>query len=253
MKILKGLLLGGAMLCATPSQADLFVSGDSNIFGSVATTFSLLPENQTFLKNIMGSSVLLQGTTTPFMTSQMSGVSSYLTGAGLSHTLLGSGAALTASEFAGHDLFVGFAPSDGYSAGEIALMADFLASGGSVLLTGENAHPDFAATNGYVNAALVALGRSRQIFPDILDPGFNVASIATSNAYTAGTAGFRYAAASEVRGGTALYKSLGGVTFLAVEAVAPPVPEPSSWALMVLGIGAVGAALRHRKTSISFA
>ena len=33
----------------------------------------------------------------------------------------------------------------------------------------------------------------------------------------------------------------------------PVVPEPSAWALMILGFGAVGAAMRRRRTSVRFA
>ena len=33
----------------------------------------------------------------------------------------------------------------------------------------------------------------------------------------------------------------------------PPVPEPASWALMLLGFGALGGALRARKATVSFA
>ncbi len=33
----------------------------------------------------------------------------------------------------------------------------------------------------------------------------------------------------------------------------PPVPEPASWALMLLGFGALGGALRARRSSVTFA
>jgi hypothetical protein len=33
----------------------------------------------------------------------------------------------------------------------------------------------------------------------------------------------------------------------------PPVPEAATWAMMVAGLGIVGAAMRRRKTAVSFA
>jgi predicted extracellular nuclease len=34
---------------------------------------------------------------------------------------------------------------------------------------------------------------------------------------------------------------------------AAPIPEPASWAMMILGMGVAGASLRHRKTAVRFA
>ena len=48
----------------------------------------------------------------------------------------------------------------------------------------------------------------------------------------------------------------GGVRFArsgTVSAVAGAVPEPTTWAMMVVGLGLVGASMRRRKVAISFA
>jgi hypothetical protein len=33
----------------------------------------------------------------------------------------------------------------------------------------------------------------------------------------------------------------------------PGVPEPASWAMMIAGLGVVGASMRRRKSAVSFA
>ena len=251
MKLFRFLAALVAMFAALPASAALFVSGDSNIFNNI-TTFA---PNQQFLKNISGSNVLIQNTTVPFLTTQAGDISTYLTSQSITNTVLGSGSVLSAANFVGRSLFIAFGPADAYSGSEVAAMNAFLGGGGSILFTGENNDPSFATTNNAINAALTALGSGMQIVPDLIDPGFNTANIITANTYTAGTAGFQYAATSRVSGGTALYGTLtGNQPFLSCEncrAVTPTVPEPATWGMMLLGFGIVGGALRRRSGQLA--
>lgn len=45
---------------------------------------------------------------------------------------------------------------------------------------------------------------------------------------------------------------MGTVTQVVTGLRAPPVPEPSTWAMMILGFGLVGGALRRRQLSVKF-
>jgi PEP-CTERM motif len=253
MRLFRFLAMIVAMFAALPASAALFLSGDSNIFGASGTPFTGLAANQSFLLNIAGNNVLIQDTTADSLTVQVPVVSTYLTSQSITNTVIGSAATLTAADFVGRTLFIGYAPVNNYTAGELALMSAFLGRGGSILLTGENSNPVFTGVNAAVNAALAGLGSGMALVPDTIDAGFNTATVLVANAFTAGTTGFQYAATSRVTGGTGLYATVSGrQTFLAVEGAATPaVPEPASWALMLLGFGIVGGALRRRSASLA--
>lgn len=40
---------------------------------------------------------------------------------------------------------------------------------------------------------------------------------------------------------------------LVADPVTPSVPEPATWAMMIVGFGLVGGAMRRRKTTVAFA
>lgn len=236
-----------ALACfAVPANAALIASGDSNIFGR-GGPFDIVP-NQRFLLNIAGQNVLLQDIDGGFSNAEhMLNVSAFLTGQGIANTLRPSSAVLTDADFDGRSLFIGFAPQDAYTDGEIAAMQAFLARGGHIILTGDNSN--FLDVDARVNAALASLGGGLRLGSTTIDAGFLTANLLTANAITLGTDGFQYAATVEVFGGTPLYGTLtGNRPFLAfVGDLAPGVPEPTSWAMMILGFSAAGAALRHRE------
>ena len=45
----------------------------------------------------------------------------------------------------------------------------------------------------------------------------------------------------------------GGVSILLDDGLSGPVPEPASWAMLIAGMGVVGAAMRRRRAAVSFA
>lgn len=65
-----------------------------------------------------------------------------------------------------------------------------------------------------------------------------------------------YELSSPASSGTWSTVDLGSKTLSHLEffgTVAPPIPEPASWALMIAGLGTVGFAMRRRRTTVSFA
>lgn len=239
-----------ALTLCGPAQAALFVSGDSNIFGSLPNPFTALPANQQFLRNIAGGKVLLQNTDTGFLSVQIPVVADWLTSQGIANTVLAVDAEITAADLAGASLFVGYAPFDAYTAGELAALLAFLDGGANVLLTGDNLFPNFTVSNAAVNEALDAWGSDIDLVPGLIDSAFNTAVILSDNIYTTGTAGFQFAATSSITGGVPLYGTLDGTPFLVVDRfvdIPGGVPEPATWAMLILGFGLVGTAARRRR------
>lgn len=238
-----------AALACGSADATIYVSGDSNIFTNTGNSdqFTEVAANQRFLRNIAGSNVLIQSSAT-YATPVGAGIGTYLTSQGITNSVLASGALLTAADFTGRSLFIGFLPSNGYTSSELTALSTFLTGGGDVILTGENSASIFTASNSAINSALQSLGSSMRIGADSGQGGYQTATILTANAASAGTTGLQYAAPSLVTGGTGLYATNTGGVFLAFEGTvrSPAVPEPATWAMMMLGFGSVGAAMRRR-------
>jgi hypothetical protein len=244
---------------STPAYAALFVAGDSNIlgvqgqFGFNGETFTA---NQQFILNIAaGGGVTFQNSSLTNLGDQDSALTNFLLAQGLPlMRYVGPNATLTADDFAGKSLFIGFAPNNSYTSGELTLMSNFLAGGGNILLTGEN-QANFSGLNARINTALASLNSQMRLGEASIGAGVvETASVVSNASVVANTTGFRYVYTTVVTGGIALFQTQGGEgAVLAAEGitlppVTPGVPEPASWAMLIAGFGLTGAAMRRRRT-----
>lgn len=238
--------LGVTALSAAPASAALFVSGDTNVLNQLGVA-----ANQTFFSNIVeGTNVLVQDSTRTFLSTQADDAVNFYNGNGFTASLFGANNTVTAGDLTGVDLYIAVARNNAFTLSETAAIAGYLAAGGNVLVTGENAAPEFADLNALINVLLTDLGSSMQIVPATLDGGgFATANLLGPSPFLTGTAGFQYAATSEVTGGLALFGTESSNTaFLSVEGmIGGAVPEPATWAFMIFGFGAIGGAMRRQR------
>lgn len=230
------------LLMASPSaQADLFVSGDTNLIDCLLGIHNGAPldaGNQQFFKNLLegASKVVILDSSVPFL--QNAGEDArdfYNSLPGVAADLIAG--TVTAGHLAGAKLFIAPAPNDSFLHSEVAAINTLLASGGNVLLTGENADPLFTVSNNAINQLLQGVGSSMSIAPDFTEAGFNPATILPSP-FTVGVTTFQFAYSSRVVGGSPLFRSLAGKIFLASEALA--VPEPGTMVLLLLCVAVSG-------------
>lgn len=237
-----------ALGAAGTAAATVILSGDSNIFSPIdgSSNGPLDPNNTTFALNILGdaSDVLIQGPDTGAIEPPTNALQTlYAAQSGVSSTLVSTSTVLGAADFDGVDLFVSLVP-DTYSSAETTLISDFLTSGGTVFLVGEN-NQFFSASNSAINALLSDLGSEMSLGASSLDTGFQVAGGSVfADPLTAGVSALTYAFTNTVSGGEALAAALDGQTFIAVEAgaVVPPIPLPAPVALLgaaLLGLGSL--------------
>lgn len=176
-------------------------------------------------------------------------------------------------------LFILQFPKFTLNAGEIATINNFVRGGGNLLLLGEfrdagtvypgDTIPEGTIANGILNELLAGVGSTIRLANDFTGGvGRFITTDIVATPFMTGITSFGYGAVSSVTGGQALiqaptgYDGLEVATFFAMEQMesggfveVPPmggtVPEPSSWAMMILGFGVIGVSLRRRKLATS--
>jgi len=250
--IMTAALIGMTMLGAERANAGLIVvSGDENITDAlVGNGTAVNAGDQRFFTTVLGLGTVVdvQGTDLSGVDTPVANINGfYNTLSGVSSSI--QSGPVTAASLSGVSLFVSAIPATAFSSAEILALSAFSTAGGSLFLLGDSG--SFSPTqDANLNALLVGLGSSLQIVPDILDPGFRTvggSQIAT-NPLTTGVTSFTYAFVSQVSGGTSLFTTSGGQTFIAeTGAAATSVPEPATLALFGAGLAGLGALRRRRK------
>ncbi len=178
MKLKVAALLACLLCCAPGVQAGtIIVSGDVNIRNGIDGSVGFpIGDNGQFFQNILGAgtSVLFQtGFVGPTTGPAYTAIANLYSGLpGVTQTTITS--APSAGQLAGVDLFLSALPLVPYTAGDLSVLASFLAAGGTVFFLGDNAGS--AAQDNIINAALAAVGSTLSLQVNSLDPGIRIAA-----------------------------------------------------------------------------
>lgn len=257
---MKSFILGFVTLVSvatTASAGTLVVAGDSTIAfrqnSGVTTGAPALAGNVTFAQRLLGGGTevrIFGGPNLPDYTGQLS---AGFSGIGANVTTFNG--TIDSTALSGADLFVAFFPSRAFTASEAGVLLSFLTSGGTVFLAGEATTNTFgnplgAAQNGRINDLLAMMGSGMRLDVGSFDPSDQFATLAAgeivADPLTAGISSFGYGLTTTVSGGQALFLTNDLKPFVAVERFGGVIPEPATWAMMIMGFGLVGSALRRR-------
>ncbi|CAD5373422.1 exported hypothetical protein [Rubrivivax sp. A210] len=124
---------------------------------------------------------------------------------GVTSSVIGDAAPLSAAALAGVDLFIGeaMASTDSYSAGELSALTAYVTGGGTAFLAAEN--NGFAAAIAAVNAAAANMGSTMSVSAAQIEGGCGLVTASgaqLAGSLMAGVSSFSWGCGSRVNGGT---------------------------------------------------
>ena len=231
-----------AALAGAQASATVYLAGSGTIFGNVGN-----PVNAAFLTAIAGKgSVLINGS------GSTADVRFYRAN-GIASARVRTGTDITSALLDGVALYIAIQPSEAYTSAEVTTLREFIHRGGNLLLAGSSV----AASNSYVNDLLrqlrIGISLERSKLPWYTTTASLAQNATAANLLARGESSFAFARAGglsfasgyAVTGGTPLFQR-NGVSVLSMAAIT--VPEPATWAMVIVGAGLVGASLRRRRT-----
>jgi len=244
MKTLQFTALAVVMTTSLVNAGTIVLSGDANIGNPIDGSggATVIAGNTTFYWNLLGSGtkVVIEGPTASVYTSDEyaaeSAIVTLFTGLGDTVVQVAAGS-VTAATLAGANLFISDLNDTAFPTAETSALSTFLSGGGTALFEGEFSPYD-AGADALINAALTALGSTMSLVGNLVDCGLQTATGAQirSTPLDAGISSFGYACVSTITGGTAVFNTIGGQTFIAEQTTATSTPEPST-VLLTLGGG----------------
>jgi hypothetical protein len=234
-------------ICVEKSQATIIVSGDASIVRALDVNASMLfnPGDQQFFINI------LNGATDVAIVDQLdtntfaSLLNHYYSSVG--NSSVSAISTITSSSLMNVGMLIVPVPEKAFSNDELKVMNNYIDSNGAVFFLGD-ASSSWASNNAIINQTLLSIGSSLSIVNDTLDRGIFKATGTEiiGDVFTNDIQSFTYGFVSTVNGGTSLFKTINGSSFIAYENVS--VPEPSMAWLLVAGMfGLWGLIKRNKK------
>jgi hypothetical protein len=163
----------------------------------------------------------------------------------------------TVAGLVGHDFQIKVPPADSNGAppaNSVPAGTSYLSVLGGGIATFTFAAPvtsfqfDWGSIDGYNN-----LGVSSSAGYFRITPGFNFPNAANGNQYLPGTNGLFTVRGTAGETFTSVSFASDANSFEIDNLAIPGVPEPTTWGLMILGFGGIGAMLRRRRQAIAFA